>query len=325
MRVFSILWILGSSCVGTDEDDAGDTPADTDVAADTDTEADATVSCEAYCSLMEEHCPDEAEFHASSCLSICGGHGDVLLFGSGTLGEQNTNSLACRVEHAGLAATTTGAEQIAHCEAAASSGGDTCGSWCDVYCDGAMLACGSTNADWPLGTPDLFPDRAACEASCGEFPTAVLQETGQTDQHFGYGDTVQCRLHHLGAVIVDGVGGDGGAASLHCGHAQPESKGLCVADQEPNAINYCEFAVAFCPELFASDTEAASCRTLVEDLVGTFYSEAGFDSFTDTSDPTLGCLNHWIMQTPHDADLCAKADWDPAHWEINGGEGVCHP
>ena len=56
--------------------------------------------------------------------------------------------------------------------------------------------------------PNADPD-AICEVACADFPTDVLDGVSQVDQHFGYGDTVQCRLlHHQQGAIIEGETGD---------------------------------------------------------------------------------------------------------------------
>lgn len=143
----------------------------------------------------------------------------------------------------------------------------------------------------------------------------------QVDQHFDYGDTVQCRIHHQQAAIIEGQTSGASNVNLHCGHAALAPTELCRDDAEPNSINYCVFLEAFCPELLE---EGQDCRRAVDALVADgWYQEAGFLSFTDTDINSLGCLKYWIMETPHDPSACVKADFDPDNWMVFEGGGVC--
>ena len=249
-------------------------------------------------------------------MQVCGGHPDATPVPLGTLADTDVNTIGCRMNWAQQAAATTGADHDTFCAAASLSGGNTCGSWCETYCDYMEETCAVSNQYW-VGVEDLFASRADCLSDCAGFSTDVMPGTGQTDQHFGYGDTVQCRLHHLKAAIIEPD-----AANLHCGHAQTQPMELCLNDTKPNVINYCVYLEKFCPDLIDPKDD---CGPMVQSLVPGTYIEAGFPSFTDTADPTLGCLNHWIMQAPFDPQACAKADFDPANWTTNGGQGVCHP
>ena len=201
-------------------------------------------------------------------------------------------------------------DKAAACANASASGGDTCGSWCEVYCSQQAGIC-----------PGNFDDTAACEAACAEMPAdeAVLPGVSQTDQQFGYGDTVLCRLHHTQVALWQDM------PDMHCPHSSAESTlDTCDDAAPPNLANYCAFASEFCADHIAGVDTLEACRATVEPLVGRVYREAGFESFTDTDRNSVGCLNYWMVQAPLDpATICAKADWDPDHWDIRGGAGAC--
>lgn len=248
----------------------------------------------------------------------------------GTAADREVDTLGCRMhwlEQAAVAATES--DRLAACASASPSGGDTCGSWCDVYCRQGVATCSGANdaflegqRTWFDEDPDADPN-AVCAAACPSFATDVLPGVSQTDQQFGYGDTVQCRLHHQQAAMIEGPE-QASNYGLHCGHAAIEPMELCLDTTRPNTVNYCEFALDFCPDLFPAGSTALDCRATLDALVsGGVYLQAPFQSFTDQDRNSLGCLNHWVMAAPVDPSACAKADWDPAHWVSAGGEGVC--
>ena len=182
----------------------------------------------------------------------------------------------------------TEAERADHCANASASGGDTCGTWCDVYCRQGIATCSSANTAYPRGGPRYFEPtdgstpEAYCAAACANFSTDVLEGVSQTDQHFGYGDTVQCRLHHQQAGMIQGITEGPNAFQLHCGHGAIEPTELCTNQTQPNSINYCEFAIDFCPDLFDPGATAEDCRGLISDLVSrNVYREGPFQSFTE--------------------------------------------
>jgi hypothetical protein len=120
---------------------------------------------------------------------------------AGTAGAASGNSLACRTTHVGLAAAASGATRTLHCGHAGPSGGNACGSWCENYCYLAQRNCSGANA--LAFTPD-------CATAC-----AGLTDGGAAAINAGSGNTVQCRIYHLGAA-----GASASAATTHCPHGQ---------------------------------------------------------------------------------------------------------
>lgn len=294
--------------------------------------AAADLTCEYYCASLAANCPEEMFHNVATCEAFCG-HPDIEALPVGTLGDTTGNTLGCRIHHADEAASRTGATREAFCAAASLSGGETCGSYCENYCQIVVNTCNqANNADYPIGKTEYFdPDAgetmASCLIECGGYSTDVLEGVSQTEGLFGYGDTVQCRLHHAQAAIIEGQDSDHNYG-LHCDHASPSSTGeTCSDSAPPNPVNYCAFALKHCTgsnEIFPSGTGHSSCVSTVNTTASSGSYESGpFQSFTDNDTNSLGCLNYWIMLTPQDATLyCAKADWDPANWQPTG-DGVC--
>lgn len=157
-----------------------------------------TPTCADYCGDVMAACGGGDAQYASEaeCLAYCD---DTGAFGVGSTDDADTNTIGCRIFHAGAAA-----DDATHCIHAGPTGGGVCGTWCDNYCDMALRHC--------TGEGALYADRAACEAACAAFSTDGAQGDAG-------GDTVQCRLFHLGAAAGD---------ATHCAHAAPDGGGVCV-------------------------------------------------------------------------------------------------
>jgi hypothetical protein len=126
---------------------------------------------------------------ATTCNSYCT---SVAAWPVGMTGDTTGNTIGCRLYHAGAAA----ADPVLHCPHAGPTGGNTCGSWCDNYCQLMAKNCTGSNAVY---------DAATCMTKCALIPTS-----GHVNDTTG--DSVQCRIYHLGAAAGDPV--------LHCPHSQ---------------------------------------------------------------------------------------------------------
>ena len=269
-----------------------------------------TTDCYDYCLEMNTCCRDESFGRGWQCMAWC--ENEVAPLDPGSSGVSSGNSLACRSTWATLASQAQD-PPLAQCKNAHASGGDTCGSYCENYCSLALATCSASNPAYvdsyngpnPGGPADLFADMASCLDACDGngaelpgYPTEVLDGISITEQQFGYGDTVQCRLHHLQAALIEPS-----ATYLHCTHASVNSTpGTCSDAAVPNSVNYCEFAIEYCNgenELFA---DKASCRAAADPL-----PSGGFVHFTESTGRHLGCLNYWILTTPSNPEHCASA------------------
>jgi len=164
-------------------------------------------TCAAYCAATQEACTgDNAQYSSEAdCLDYCS---SVAAFEMGTDDDTTGNTIGCRTYHAGVAAA---ADPEIHCAHAGPTGGDACGTWCENYCHLAMTNCADDNA--------LYADGAACATACDAFRTdgVVGDATG---------DTVQCRLYHLGTPAA-------GDPVTHCGHGGEIPTDFCVDPCEP--------------------------------------------------------------------------------------------
>ena len=221
-------------------------------------------SCEEYCADVTAACAgDLAQYEdEAACLTYCADWGALPL---GLVGDTEGNTVGCRQYHAGAAAEGD-EEAIAHCAHAGPSGGDVCGTWCDNYCHLALENCA-------VGDEALFGDADSCSAACEGYPTDG--EPGATE-----GDSVQCKIYHLG---VAGSDPDGGSAALHCPHGSVDGAGVC-APPPPTCADYCATVTAACTGELAQYADEASCVTYCET-----WATLPAGEVADVSGNTIGC------------------------------------
>ncbi|MGE4606151.1 MAG: hypothetical protein AAEJ52_05355, partial [Myxococcota bacterium] len=288
----------------------------------------------AYCDLMSNHCLEEVLHDEEFCLAFVD-NAVPNAIAVGSLTDTSGDTLGCRMHYALAAETAEGAgDEIARrdaCEKASLTGGQTCGSFCANYCDLAIQTCTLINNAAYAGTPlfmgGMSPSRSDCETACAGYSEDVLDGISQTEQLFGYGGTVQCRIHHLQAAVVEGQENPS-SYGLHCGHASPEANSdLCSDIAEPNVINYCVFALRHCEgdnALFPVSYAHSDCVNFMNSVVASGdYTQDGFESFADSDTNSIGCLNNRIMLAAMDANTyCAEGDWESTNWQPDGA-AVC--
>jgi hypothetical protein len=210
--------------------------------ADAGPEPDPEPSCAAYCASITEKCTGgSAQFGSEQeCLGFC--NGGALAWPVGTADEAGAgaNTLGCRQYHAGAAANDD------HCIHAGPTGGGVCGTYCDTYCDAAMANC--------TGGDALYADASSCQAQC-----AVFRQNGAVNA--ADGNTVQCRLYHLGAAKAD--------PATHCAHGSVSGADVCGTWCD----NYCGLMATNCPGEY---TNAGNCGAVC----------AGFPDSGDIDDAT---------------------------------------
>ncbi len=155
--------------------------------------------CANYCRVVTRNCAggDAQYADEDECMTGC-----ALIPDDGTPGDSGGDSVQCRIYHASAPAN---GDPALHCPHAGLSGGNVCGTWCDVYCQLNLLNC--------VGGDANYADLGECTTACGGFPdTGAANDTG--------GDTVQCRIYHGGIPAA----GDPG---LHCPHSGADGAGVC--------------------------------------------------------------------------------------------------
>jgi hypothetical protein len=157
---------------------------------------------------------DNAQYDdLDACVAYCDAAAPLPL---GTDGDTSGNSVACRAYHASVAAD----DAATHCPHAGPSGANVCGTWCENYCHLALGSC--------TGDHELYANQSACDTAC-----AALGSGGAAGDMAG--DSVQCRIYHLGVA-----GGDPGTTDgIHCPHGSADGGGECVSDEPvPTAPTY---------------------------------------------------------------------------------------
>jgi len=149
--------------------------------------------CELYCETVLRACDDDesGSFAVYDSRFTC--EEQCALMNEGADGDESGNSVQCRLFHALIAERSPG-ERLTECPAAGPGGDDICGSNCEGYCTLMLATCGGT-----------FESQEACLASCAAVSDLGGYDIGQTA-----GDSLQCRLYHVGAAL---------ASAHHCEHA----------------------------------------------------------------------------------------------------------
>jgi hypothetical protein len=188
-----LLLLVGAACLGGCGDD---TTAKPDMSAATGDMSAASAACALYCGTMTRACTggnDAGTFiqyqDEASCIHYCNGNGD---WPAGTTGASSGNTLACRGAHAEAALANPAGE----CANAGPSGNNVCGGWCENYCYLMEKNCTGANAIY---------DAATCLQKCATMPSNG--NPGDVD-----GDTVQCRIYHMGVAFDD--------PTTHCPHGR---------------------------------------------------------------------------------------------------------
>lgn len=174
---------------------------------DSDSTPTPTAACASYCATLTTNCTAaNAQFTSeAACNTHC-----VLsrtspeFWPAGVTGATSGNSLACRTYHGGAPAA---GDPALHCPHAGPTGANTCGTWCETYCAMAASLC--------TGANQITFSAAGCAADC-----ALYAADGANTATSG--NTVQCRLNHLGFIA------GGGPAATHCGHVRPTPTGACL-------------------------------------------------------------------------------------------------
>ena len=267
-------------------------------------------TCDAYCTLMTDTCTGDAAQYADeeSCLAYCNTAG---AFPAGTAEDTDGNTIGCRMYHAGVAGDSEGDDVALHCGHAGPSGGGICGSWCDNYCDLALNNC--------TGDNQIFGGGEGCLTACEEFD--ARGEAGDTA-----GDTVQCRIYHLGVAGSDGET----SADMHCPHGDRDGGGVCVPEEpgEPTCEAYCTEVGEVCTGDNAQYADVDACLAYCETAGG--WSAGAED---DTSGNTIGCRHEQARSAralegealaescqaagPSGADVCGSWCENYCHLAIN--------
>jgi len=158
--------------------------------------------CENLCTVGPKTCngTNSQSTDEATCLAHCASLPD------GQINDVGGNTKDCRIYHTLVGGTST-ANAGVHCPHGTHSGGNVCGTWCDVYCQLAQQYCNGTNKIYD--TPQL------CMTACNG-----LNSTGAPGATAG--DTLQCRIYHLAVASTSSAN-----AVTHCPHASQSGGGVC--------------------------------------------------------------------------------------------------
>jgi hypothetical protein len=162
--------------------------------------------CERYCDKVMTHCKGKYEQYRSfdQCVEVC------KRLPSGEVGDQNVNTVECRIRQAGFAER----EDFLYCKSAGPLGDDKCGSNCVSFCSLMQTACTAENTATNL-EPSYFASSQECLEACGAIPVHAddpLSYSSSAPSSF-IGNTLYCRTYHLAAGLEQD------APDEHCPHA----------------------------------------------------------------------------------------------------------
>lgn len=171
-----------------------------------------TVACSSYCEFVSSTCTGaNAGLDKATCNALC----ERLTQATAHVGSPSDtarNTIGCRIYHACAARSSPGNVTI-HCpHASIWSGGDTCGTQCDAFCEIEMAVCPTGNAN------AQFAGVNHCLSACGMWALGNPTDTS--------GNTLGCREYHLG-VAASSIAN----VAMHCPHT---GIGSSIGDAGPN-------------------------------------------------------------------------------------------
>ncbi|TVR04337.1 MAG: hypothetical protein EA398_02190 [Deltaproteobacteria bacterium] len=206
----ALAWLLmASACVDTDLDAPRTSQAPPVTGVPT---------CSDYCLLVTgEACSDTPQYtNFDVCERTCE---QFAGWEAGSFDQGRGNTIGCRMNSIDLAVTNP-SESALYCDQAGLTGGNVCGSWCDVYCELMERNCANV--------PNSYLPPGECSSACAGFRT----DGTPGDQR---GDSVQCRIYHL--TLAGNLAGSAPQDQLHCPHGRAVPNAFCV-DDEPDGHDH---------------------------------------------------------------------------------------
>ncbi len=244
--------------------------------------------CTEYCDTVMENCTGALQQYASeaTCLATCA------TFEPGEPNEPTGNTLACRQNLAVQAGVGSNAGEL--CPQAGPTGAGECGSDCDAYCSLLSAAC-----------PDEFTAIADCAEMC---PSLDGSSAFNVPDH-QKGNTVECRIYHTGAALLD--------PDTHCGHAGfvPTSECLDTDGTEIDCDVYCQNAMAACSGDLAIYESPEQCEAVCSEFAQ-FAPGTPLELENQGSPNTLACRQY------HSGAAVGRPSSHCHHVSPSGG-GMC--
>jgi hypothetical protein len=236
--------------------------------------------CETYCDEVQKQCGDQELYRSrESCLALCA----YLPTGAASAdASMQPNTRECRMQKL----KTLGEPQ--DCAIAGPSGGNSCGSKCESYCELRSGICGDDDMELCLRQCKILRDD----------PKLLKANTA-----FDGGDTLQCRFAHLSAAAQSARMNDEAGKNMHCGHSavnvlgrRSEAMPQFCFDPTPNCDSYCDIVMAACPSdgPQAQYDDARQCQQVCGAMV--------MGTSQDIDDDTVGCrIYHAYATLPNQA------------------------
>jgi len=241
-------------------------------------------ACNSYCTTIMKNCPttNSSLVQYKSMLNCTNYCFEVIILEANVDKSSNvagTDTFTCRNYHAGLAGTLG---PIPHCSHAGPSGGNTCGSPCQAYCDAMMGVCSTTGL-----TTDGLLTYASCMSACGDIPYSTPANSSVVFAYDATGepsaDNLLCRLYH-GATngFIQPV--------PHCSHASLSGGGLCGS----YCNVYCRMVGQYCgSSLPPALNTSATCNS----WCSAYYTANNTGSVGDTTGDSVNCRIHYAIQS----------------------------
>jgi len=192
----------------------------------------------------------------------------------------------------------------------------TCGNYCDLV----QRACKPVN-EVEDDTEYLGVDSTVCMQICMATFEATGQDLGPNPPEPSPADTLNCRVWHANAALVEGP-------HLHCPHAGPLGGNMCNPNGTDPCVPFCNMDLSFCTgesAAYASVDECLNACRPDAGYAGYAYEEAPLDaSVTDlaiqyrASSNTLNCRMYHL----ENVILLAQPVTHCPHTSQAGG-GVC--
>ncbi len=156
--------------------------------------------CRQYCDDVMSFCTGNVKQYLDipQCLKVCA------LLPEGVVGNQETNTAACRMKYAANARYAAGSERDAYCRKAGPGSDGTCGTICEGFCSMMMPTCTRART-----APYFFTTIDSCLSTCRALPDDPPYSV--SDGTLPDTNDSQCRLFHAASAVMD--------PDEHCEHA----------------------------------------------------------------------------------------------------------
>jgi hypothetical protein len=164
------------------------------------------LDCNYYCDSIIAACTatNNQYLDKATCVAMCAN-----IPNDAGAGAQSGDSLACRMYHLSVAATSS-ANAATHCPHAGPYGFGVCGSLCNDFCEQDFAAAGPCKG---TNYPGLDACHTYCNGAAGGDAAAGAPGNSATSP------SMACREYHLENAY--------GVAASHCPHAGEDGGGIC--------------------------------------------------------------------------------------------------